>query len=153
MEFPNTTRFNESLQPQIPKFLVEVTLLKSKILEKADLSSKILFSFSKQLVAIDGKTIRGNSSDTQKDLQTVTAHSTDLGILYGQVVTNEKSNEITAILELLDIISVEGCMANIDAMGTQTTITNKIIKKKGDYCLAVKENHKTFYEDIIPFLS
>ena len=153
MEFPNTTRFNESLQPQIPKFLVEVTLLQSKILEKADLSSKILFSFSKQLVAIDGKIIRGNSSDTQKDLQTVTAHSTDLGILYGQVVTYEKSNEITAILELLDIISVEGCMANIDAMGTQTTITNKIIKKKGDYCLAVKENHKTFYEDIIPFLS
>lgn len=44
-------------------------------------------------------------------------------------------------------------MANIDAMGTQTTITSKIIKKKGDYCLAVKENHKTFYEDIIPFLS
>lgn len=130
-----------------------MTLLWSKILEKADLSSKILFSFSKQLVSIDGKTIRGIGSDTQKDLHTVTTYSTDLGILYGQVATNEKSNEITAILELLDIISVEGCMANIEAMGTQTTITNKIIKKKGDYYLAVKENHKTFYEDIIPFLS
>lgn len=83
--------FFATLDPQVFS-RSDTTVVKNS--RKADLSSKIVFSFSKQLVAIDGKTIRGNGSDTQKDLHTVTAYSTDLGILYGQVATNEKSNEI-----------------------------------------------------------
>ncbi|HEK9956063.1 TPA: ISAs1 family transposase, partial [Streptococcus equi subsp. zooepidemicus] len=102
-----------------PQVLVEVTQMWSDILEESDLSSRNLFSFSKRLVAIDGKTIRGNGSAKQKALHIVTAYATDLGISYGQVATNEKSNEITAIPELLDMISVKGCMVSIDAMGTQ----------------------------------
>ncbi|WP_111677686.1 ISAs1-like element ISSeq10 family transposase [Streptococcus equi] len=134
-----------------PQVLVEVTQMWSDILEESDLSSRNLFSFSKRLVAIDGKTIRGNGSAKQKALHIVTAYATDLGISYGQVATNEKSNEITAIPELLDMISVKGCMVSIDAMGTQKAIADKIIKKKADYCLAVKENQKTLLEDIVPF--
>ena len=134
-----------------PQVLVEVTQMWSDLLEESDLSSRNLFRFSKRLVAIDGKTIRGNASQTQKALHIVSAYATDLGISYGQVATNEKSNEITAIPQLLDMISVKGCMVSIDAMGTQTAIADKIIKKKADYCLAVKENQKTLLEDIVPF--
>lgn len=121
------------------------------ILEEADLSSRNLFSFSKRLITIDGKTIRGNGSSHQNALHIVSAYATDLGISYSQVATDEKSNEITAIPDLQDMISVEGCMVSIDAMGTQKAIVEKIIKKKADYCLAVKENQKTLLEDIVPF--
>jgi len=81
----------------------------------------------------------------------VSAYATDLGICYGQVAIDDKSNEITAIPNLLDKISVKGCLISIDAMGTQKEIANKIIKKQVDYCLAVKENQKSLLEDIQPF--
>lgn len=131
--------------------IIEVTQMWATILEEADLSSRNLFSFSKRLITIDGKTIRGNGSSHQNTLHIVSAYATDLGISYGQVATDEKSNEITAIPDLQDMISVKGCMVSIDAMGTQKAIAEKIIKKKADYCLAVKENQKTLLEDIVPF--
>lgn len=131
--------------------IIEVTQMWATILEEADLSSRNLFSFSKRLITIDGKTIRGNGSSHQNALHIVSAYATDLGISYGQVATDEKSNEITAIPDLQDMISVKGCMVSIDAMGTQKAIAEKIIKKKADYCLAVKENQKTLLEDIVPF--
>ena len=112
--------------------LVEVTLMWNDILREADLSAKTFPSFAKRLLAIDGKTIKGNSSQTQKALHIVSAYATDLGICYGQVATDDKSNEITAIPDLLDKISVKGCLISIDAMGTQTAIANKIIKKQAD---------------------
>lgn len=133
--------------------LVEVTLMWNDILREADLSAKTFPSFAKRLLAIDGKTIKGNSSQTQKALHIVSAYATDLGICYGQVATDDKSNEITAIPDLLDKISVKGCLISIDAMGTQTAIANKIIKKQADYCLAVKENQKGLLEDIQPFFN
>ena len=108
--------------------LVEVTLMWNDILREADLSAKTFPSFAKRLLAIDAKTIEGNSSQTQKALHIVSAYATDLGICYGQVATDDKSNEITAI-------------------------ANKIIKKQADYCLAVKENQKGLLEDIQPFFN
>lgn len=134
-----------------PQVLVEVTQRWSTLLEEAELSAKNFTRFSKRLVAIDGKTIKGNASQTQKALHIVSAYATDLGISYGQVATDEKSNEITAIPKLLDMISVKGCMVSMDAMGTQKAIADKIIKKKADYCLAVKDNQKGLIEDIRPF--
>ena len=83
----------------------------------------------------------------------MSAYATDLGICYGQVAIDDKSNEITAIPNLLDKISVKGCLISIDAMGTQKEIANKIIKKQADYCLAVKENQKSLLEDIQPFFN
>ncbi|MER0124054.1 ISAs1 family transposase, partial [Streptococcus sp. ZJ100] len=134
-----------------PQVLVEVTQMWSALLEEAEVSAKHFTRFSKRLIAIDGKTIRGNASQHQKALHIVSAYATDLGISYGQVATDEKSNEITAIPELLDMISVKGCMISLDAMGTQKAIADKIIKKKADYCLAVKENQKSLLADIRPF--
>ena len=59
-----------------------------------------------------------------------------------------KSNEITAIPELLDLINIENCIITIDAMGCQKEIAKKIVEKNGHYCFAVKENKKNFYLDI-----
>lgn len=131
--------------------LVTVTLMWNAILHEAELSAKSFPMFAKRLLAIDGKTIKGNASQTQKALHIVSAYATDQGICYGQVATDEKSNEIMAIPELLDKLSVKGCLISIDAMGTQKAIANKIIQKQADYCLAVKENQKRLLEDIQPF--
>ncbi|EMB55800.1 transposase IS1548-like protein [Streptococcus mutans 1ID3] len=131
--------------------LVSITLMWSEMLQEASLSAKTFPTFAKRLLAFDGKTIKGNASQDQKALHVVTAYATDLGICYGQVATDEKSNEITAIPDLLDQLSVKGCLISIDAIGTQKVIANKIIKKQADYCLAVKENQKSLLETIRPF--
>jgi len=69
-------------------------------------------------------------------------------ICIGQVATEQKSNEITAIPNLLDCIDVEGAIISIDAMGCQKEIAEKIVSKKADYLLAVKDNQKNLHEEI-----
>ena len=66
----------------------------------------------------------------------------------GQVKVSEKSNEITAIPKLLELITVKGCTVTIDAMGCQQEIARKIIKEEANYILAVKENQKQLHQDI-----
>ncbi len=78
----------------------------------------------------------------------VSAWAGEEKIILGQVAVDEKSNEITAIPKLLELIDVKGSTVTIDAMGCQTDIAEKIRKEKGHYVLAVKENHKTLYHDI-----
>lgn len=134
-----------------PQVLVTITQMWSDLLQESELNAQSFSIFSKRLVAIDGKTIRGNASSRQNPLHIVSAFATDLGISFGQVATAEKSNEITAIPELLDQITIPHCMVTIDAMGTQKAIANKIIQQKADYCLAVKENQKGLLEDILPY--
>ncbi len=95
-----------------------------------------------EVIAIDGKTMRG-AKDTKASKNmphTVSAWATATGICLGQVKVSEKSNEITAIPELVDAILIEGCTVTIDAMGCQKDIAKKIIENKGDYILAVKGN-------------
>lgn len=70
----------------------------------------------------------------------------------GQIKTEEKSNEITAIPKLLNILSLKGYIVTIDAMGCQKKIAKKIIDKEADYILAVKENQKSLYADIKTFM-
>jgi len=105
------------------------------------------------VVAIDGKTMRGTHDkiNGKKALHIVSAWFSETGLVLGQVKTSEKSNEITAIPELLSIIDVTGCVVTIDAMGTQKDIAAKIIEKKADYVLALKGNQKLLHEDIIEF--
>lgn len=69
-------------------------------------------------------------------------------ITLGEIVVDEKSNEITAIPQLLDMIDVAGAVVTIDAMGTQTKIAKIIIEKNADYCLALKENHSDLHDDV-----
>ena len=102
------------------------------------------------VVAIDGKTSRG-SHNRRKDksaIHLVSAWSTANGVVLGQEKTAEKSNEITAIPELLEVLSLKGSTVTIDAMGCQTAIAEKIIEKDADYLLAVKGNQRELYEEI-----
>ncbi len=131
-----------------PDVLINMTKIWAGILEEAHLDEGNFSTFSKRLIAIDGKTMRGNASAKQNPLHVVSAYATEAGICFGQVATKEKSNEITAIPELLDQLSLKNCMITIDAMGTQKEIAKKIIEQGGDFCLAVKENQKGLLEDI-----
>lgn len=103
-----------------------------------------------QVIAIDGKTARG-SHDGQNAFQathTVTAWGTANGVALGQVTVSDKSNEITAIPELLYLLELSGCLVTIDAMGCQKEIATQIVAQKGDYLLATKKNHPNLHEDI-----
>jgi predicted transposase YbfD/YdcC len=95
-----------------------------------------------RLVNIDGKTIRGSG------FHVVSAWVGEHGLTLGQVVTEEKSNEITAVPKLLDRLDIGGDVVTADAMSCQTEIAGKIREKEADYILAVKENQKTLYNDI-----
>jgi len=103
-----------------------------------------------QVVAIDGKTLRGSydTANSKAALHLVSAWASESGVTLGQVKTEEKSNEITAIPELLDLLEIPGCIVTIDAMGCQKDIAEKIIDKNADYVLALKGNQKNLYEDV-----
>lgn len=102
----------------------------------------------KKIINIDGKTMRDSGQKDKKPHHVVSAWSKEDGFCLGQNVVSEKSNEITAIPELLDTINIKGHIITIDAMGTQTAIAKKIKSEHGDYVLAVKENQKNLYGDI-----
>ena len=96
-----------------------------------------------QVIAIDGKTLCGaKSKGVKSPVHMVSAWANENNLVLGQVRVNDKSNEITAIPELLDKLMIQGNIITIDAMGTQTDIIENIIKKEADYILAVKENQK-----------
>ena len=78
----------------------------------------------------------------------MSAWSHSLGVCFGQVKTEEKSNEITAIPELLDLLYVKGMIVTIDAMGCQKKITDKITEKKADYLISLKRNQKATYDEV-----
>ena len=101
-------------------------------------------------VAIDGKTLR-RSHDKKNGLgplHVVSAWASDCGIALGQTATDEKSNEITAIPELLKIIDVEDAVVTIDAAGCQKNIARQIVEGKGDYVLALKGNHEKLFDEV-----
>ena len=107
-------------------------------------------SDSQKHIAIDGKTLR-RSHDRKHGLgpmHIVSAWASDYGISLGQVATEEKSNEITAIPQLLDLIDVEDAIVTIDAAGCQKAIAAKIVDGKGDYVLALKGNQEKLFEDV-----
>lgn len=101
-----------------------------------------------KIIAFDGKTMRGSKREGGRALHVLSAFLTDPQIVMGEVTCDEKSNEITAIPELLEMINVEKSIVTIDAMGTQTKIAEKIIAQKADYCLALKGNQSTLHDDV-----
>ena len=101
-----------------------------------------------KIVAIDGKTLRGSRDGEQLPIHLVSAFASEAGIVLGQIKTPEKSNEITAIPELLEWLDVRGAIITIDAMGCQKAIAEKIIDKGGDYLLALKGNQSRLRDDV-----
>lgn len=95
-----------------------------------------------EVIAIDGKTLRGSYDKSRKKgaIHMISAFSAANGVVLGQIKTEEKSNEITAIPELLKLLNLHGCLVTIDAMGCQKKIALEIINQGADYLLAVKAN-------------
>ena len=100
------------------------------------------------VIAIDGKTVRSSYDKSRRrgPIHMVSAIAAANGVVLGQVKTVEKSNEITAIPELLELLEIKGCMITIDAMGCQRAIAKKIVKKEADYLLEVKGNQGKLHE-------
>lgn len=94
------------------------------------------------VVAIDGKSVRGARDGDKHPLHIVSAWASEQSLLLGQVRTAEKSNEINAIPELLKLLSIEGCIVTIDAMGCQKAIAKDIMASKAQYVLSLKTNHR-----------
>lgn len=102
-----------------------------------------------RIVALDGKTVKGSAWNKGKDaIHMVNAWCTEAGLSLGQYKVDAKSNEITAIPELLKLLELSGSLVTIDAMGCQKKIATAILKKEADYLLAVKGNQKKLYGEL-----
>jgi len=103
-----------------------------------------------QVLAFDGKQLRGSGDSVlgKRAIYMVSAWAEANQLVLGQRKVDEKSNEITAIPELLKLLDIEGCIITIDAIGTQTKIIKTIVERGADYVLSVKENQGHLYQDI-----
>jgi len=103
-----------------------------------------------QVVAIDGKTLRRSHDRRggQEALHLVSAWAAANGLVIGQVATDAKSNEITAIPALLKLLALEGATVTIDAMGCQTAIAAQLVEQRADYVLALKDNHEKLHDRV-----
>lgn len=112
-------------------------------------------STCREVIAIDGKALRKSFDMAlgQSAIHMVSAFATSTKLVLGQEKGSDKSNEITAIPKLLDLLAIEGAIVSIDAMGTQKNIAEKIRNKKADYVLALKGNQGQLHDDTRLFLS
>jgi predicted transposase YbfD/YdcC len=102
-----------------------------------------------QQIAIDGKTLRGSAQgDGTPALHLVSAWAVDNHLSLGQVAVDQKSNEITALPQLLELLELKGALVTLDAMGCQKRVAQAIVDQGGDYALVVKANQGHLYEDI-----
>jgi hypothetical protein len=99
-------------------------------------------------IAIDGKALRGSRSGDTTHLHAVSGWACEAGITLAQAFVGEKTNEITAIPELLEMLNLKGAIVTIDAMETQRAIASKIVEKGGDYILSVKGNRGRLHDEI-----
>jgi predicted transposase YbfD/YdcC len=103
---------------------------------------------SGEVVSIDGKTVCGSRKVDGSAIHMVSAWANSAQLVLGQIKVSEKSNEITAIPTLLDLLDVEGCIVTIDAIGCQKDIADKVINKKADYVFSLKGNQSTLNDDV-----
>jgi len=143
---PSHDTFNRVLQIIDPEQLSELL---------SEDASGLLDHVRGKLISLDGKKMRGVSPTSRgnKGLYILSAWVGEHRLCLGQKRVNDKSNEITAIPELIDALDIEGGIVSIDAMGCQTQIATKIISSKADYLLAVKENQGGLYEEVTHPLS
>ena len=112
------------------------------------------------VVAFDGKTECGSeysplteNETKHKAIHMVSAWASRLGVCFGQIKTEEKSNEITAIPELLELLDLKGVIVTVDAMGCQKKIAGKITEKKSDYVFSLKGNQEKIHDDVKDFFT
>ena len=139
---PSQDTFEHVFAKLNPKILRET--FRSWINELKDADSPT----GRLLASIDGKTLCGSIDENGKAVHIVTAFASELKLVLGEIATDKKSNEITAIPKLLEMFCQKGMVITIDAMGTQTEIAASIIEKKADYVLSVKKNQGKLYTDV-----
>ena len=116
----------------------------------AELTARLAEASQGRLIAIDGKTLRGSFDHAHRSLPIHMVHAWDHlnGLMLGQIAVDAKSNEITAVPALLELLDVNGAVVSLDAMHCQTDTAKAIRTAGADYLLAVKDNQKTLSEDI-----
>lgn len=145
LELPNGIPSHDTIQRVMaivsPEYLQGFREKWNEALSKGD-GEKI-----RKILSLDGKTQCGNGRGAQKANHIVSAVDNE-GFCINEVLVDDKSNEITAIPELLDLLNVKGQIITTDAMGAQTKIAGKIRRKHADYVLALKKNQETLYNDV-----
>ena len=136
---PSHDTFNRVFSAIDPKAFIECFISWTDVLRS---------QISKEVVAIDGKALRRAGNKDAPMTYIVSAWAVENGLTIGQVKVEDKSNEITAIPELLNILDVKGCIITIDAMGCQKKIAKEIIKSEADYVLALKGNQGIAHKEI-----
>ena len=116
--------------------------------------TKALSNNHSDIIAIDGKTLRRShdNANGKVAVHIVSAWACENKMVFGQIATDEKSNEITAIPKLLEMLAIDGSVVTIDAMGCQKKIAKKIKESNGEYIFSLKGNHGTLHEEVKLFM-
>ena len=138
-DIPSHDTFNRVFQAISPESFGECLM---------ELSRRLREKISDDVVALDGKTHRRTGGANCAALHTLNAWSVENRLVLGQVTVAEKSNEITAVPQLMDMLDLKGCVVTADALNCQKTVAQKAVEKKADYVLAVKGNHPVMHEEI-----
>jgi len=140
---PSHDTFNRVFQALDPKQFLECFLRWTQSLREA---------IPQEVVALDGKALRRAMNKSQSPRYIVSAWAESNGLVLGQLKVDEKSNEITAVPELLRVLELAGCIVTVDAMGCQKKIAKEIIEADADYVLALKGNQEKVHQEVKSFL-
>ncbi len=140
---PSHDTFNRVFAAIDPKLFLECFLSWTQSVRQA---------IPREIVALDGKALRGALSGQESVKYIVSAWAEGNGLVLGQWKVEDKSNEITALPELLRVLELAECIVTIDAMGCQKKIAKEIIEADADYVLALKGNHETVHQEVQSFL-
>lgn len=142
-EIPSHDTFNRVFAALDPQAFLECFLRWTQSLRQA---------VAQEIVALDGKALRRALNSDQSLKYVVSAWAESNGLVLGQWKVADKSNEITAVPELLRVLELSGCIVTVDAMGCQKKIAREIIESDADYVLALKGNQETVHEEVKAFL-
>jgi predicted transposase YbfD/YdcC len=140
---PSHDTFNRVFAALDPKQFLDCFLRWTQSLRQA---------VSQEIVALDGKALRRALNKDQSIKYVVSAWAESNGLVLGQLKVADKSNEITAVPQLLRVLELGGCIVTIDAMGCQKKIAKEIVEADADYVLALKGNQETVHEEVKSFL-
>jgi len=140
---PSHDTFNRVFAALDPKKFLECFLAWTQSLRQA---------VPQEIVALDGKALRRALNKNQSAKYVISAWAESNGLVLGQLKVDEKSNEITAVPQLLRVLELSGCIVTIDAIGCQKNIAKEIIEADADYVLALKGNQETVHEEVKSFL-
>lgn len=141
---PSHDTFNRVFQAIPPEHFGECLI---------ELSRRLREKISGDVVAFDGKTHRGTGWAGGAALHTLNAWSVENRLVLGQLAVEEKSNEITAVPQLMEMLDLKGCIVTADALNCQKTVAEKAIEKQSDYILAVKGNHPVMHDEIMLYMN